>query len=145
MRRLALVSLFCLGGLGVGVAQKVPTIDQSLEMRSVGAPQMSPDGKHVVYEQTRTNWDANAFETDLWLADVATGEAHLLTTAVKSSNDAQWSPDGKWIAFLSDRVAPLDKSPAGKRQLYVIPANGGESQQLTKMESGVNGYEWAPD
>ena len=144
MRSLALVMLLCLGGSSA-FAQKVPTIDQSLEMRSVGAPKISPDGKHVVYEETRTNWDANAFETDLWLADVATGESHLLTTAVKSSSDAEWSPDGKWIAFLSDRVAPLDKSPAGKRQLYVIPANGGESQQLTKMENGVGGYEWAPD
>jgi len=136
---------FCLFVAGVAAAQKVPTIDQSLEMRSVGAPQISPDGKRVVYEETRTNWESNAFETDLWIADVATGESHLLTTTAKSANDAAWSPDGKWIAFLSDRVAPLDKSPAGKRQLYVIPANGGESQQLTKMENGVNGFEWAPD
>ena len=136
---------FCLFVAGVAAAQKAPTIDQSLEMRSVGAPQISPDGKRVVYEETRTNWESNAFETDLWIADVATGESHLLTTTAKSANDAAWSPDGKWIAFLSDRVAPLDKSPAGKRQLYVIPANGGESQQLTKMENGVNGFEWAPD
>jgi len=136
---------FCLFVAGVAAAQKVPTIDQSLEMRSVGAPQISPDGKRVVYEETRTNWESNAFETDLWIADVATGESHLLTTTAKSANDAAWSSDGKWIAFLSDRVAPLDKSPAGKRQLYVIPANGGESQQLTKMENGVNGFEWAPD
>ena len=142
MRYAALLVLAC---LGVAHGQKVPTIDQSLEMRSVGAPQISPDGKHVVYEETRTNWDANAFETDLWIADVATGESHLLTTAVKSSSDAQWSPDGKWIAFLSDRVAPLDKSPAGKKQLYYLPANGGEAQQLTKMENGVNGFDWAPD
>ena len=136
---------FCLLACSVGAAQRVPTIDQSLEMRGVGAPQISPDGKRVVYEETRTNWDANAFETDLWIVDVATGESHLLTTAAKSSSDAQWSPDGKWIAFLSDSVAPLDKSPAGKRQLYYLPANGGEAQQLTKMENGVIGFEWAPD
>ena len=101
-----------------GAQMKAPTIDQSLEMRSVGAPQISPDGRHVVYEETRTNWEANAFETDLWIADVAKGESHLLTTAAKSSTDAAWSPDGRWIAFLSDRVAPLAGSPAGKKQLY---------------------------
>lgn len=142
MRRAVLMMLM---GVSAVWGQKAPTIDQSLEMRSVNAPQISPDGRRVVYEETRTNWDANAFETDLWLADVATGESHLLTTAVKSSSDAAWSPDGMWIAFLSDRVAPLDKSPTGKRQLYRMPANGGEAQQLTKMENGVNGFEWAPD
>ena len=92
---------------------KAPSIDQSLEMQSVGAPQISPDGRHVIYEQTRTNWDANAWETDLWIADTATGKSHLLTLAAKSSTDASWSPDGNWIAFLSDRVAPMDKSAGG--------------------------------
>ncbi|MGA9587164.1 MAG: S9 family peptidase [Terracidiphilus sp.] len=132
-----------------GVAQtpsaKVPTIDQSLEMYSVGSPKISPDGKHVVYEQTRTNWDANAFETDLWIADVATGERHLLTTMGHSCNPAEWSPDGKWIAFVSDRPGSLPKSPDGKRQLWIMPAGGGEAQQITKMEKGVGGFDWAPD
>jgi len=125
--------------------QKAPTIDQSLEMHTVSAPKISPDGKRVVYEQSRTNWEANAFETDLWLANVANGERHLLTTAVKSSSNAEWSPDGRRIAFLSDRPAPLPGSPADKRQLYVMPADGGEAQQLTKLENGVNSFEWAPD
>ncbi len=127
------------------VSRRTPTIDQSLEMRSVSAPRIAPDGRHVVYEESRTNWEANAFETDLWLADVATGETRLLTLAAKSSTDAAWSPDGRWIAFLSDRVAPLPDSPAGRKQVYVMPADGGEAQQLTKMENGVNAFEWAPD
>jgi len=127
------------------VPTRTPTIDQSLEMQSVGSPMISPDGNRVIYEQTRTNWENNAFETDLWLADAATGERHRLTVAAKSSSDAAWSPDGKWIAFLSDRPAPMKDSPADKRQVYVMPADGGEAQQLTKMEKGVNSFEWAPD
>jgi Tol biopolymer transport system component len=119
-----------------GWAQGTPTIDQWLELRSVSAPQISPDGRHVVYEQSRTNWEANAFET---------GQARLLTVAAKRSTDAAWSRDGKWIAFLSDRVAPMAGSPAGKKQVYVMPAGGGEAQQLTKMENGVNAFAWAPD
>lgn len=124
---------------------KVPTIDQSLEMYSVNSPRISPDGKRVVYEQTRTNWEANAFETDLWIADVATGERHQLTMTGHSSNPAEWSPDGKWIAFVTDRPGVLPKSPEGKRQLWVMPADGGEGQQLTKMDEGVGGFQWSPD
>jgi dipeptidyl aminopeptidase/acylaminoacyl peptidase len=149
MKRMAAVVALAMG-VGVCGAQgkaalRVPTIDQSLEMQAVGAPQISPDGKHVVYEQTHTNWESNAFETDLWIADTATGKRHALTLAAKSSSDAAWSPDGAWIAFLSDRVGAMAGSPAGKRQLYVMPADGGEAQQLTKMEAGVNAFAWAPD
>jgi dipeptidyl aminopeptidase/acylaminoacyl peptidase len=144
----SLLVALSLAGSALGqtpASAKTPTIDQSLEMFSVGSPKISPDGRHVIYEQSRTNWESNAFETDLWLADVATGERHLLTTAAKSSNSADWSPDGRWIAFLSSRPAPLADSPKDKTQLYVMPADGGEAQQLTKMEQGVSGYDWAPD
>jgi len=124
---------------------KPPTIDQSLEMRSVGSPQISPDGTRVIYEETRTNWESNSFDTDLWITTIATGERHLLTTQAKSSNNASWSPDGRMIAFLSDRSAPLPKSPDGKSQLYVLPADGGEAQQITKLEEGVDTFVWTPD
>ena len=145
MIRSLLLSLSCAVTGVAAQSPAIPTIDQSLEMRSVNAPALSPDAKHVVYEETRTNWEANAFETDLWLAEVASGERHLLTLAMKSSSDARWSPDGRWIAFLSDRVAALPGSPAGKKQVYCMPAGGGEAQQMTKLENGVNAFEWAPD
>jgi dipeptidyl aminopeptidase/acylaminoacyl peptidase len=125
---------------------KSPTIDQSLEMQSVSSPQISPDGRRVIYEETRTDWEANAFQTDLWIADAATGERHLLTTvAARSTSNAKWSPDGHWIAFTSSRPAPLAGSPADKQQLYVLPSSGGEAQQVTKMEQGIDDFEWAPD
>ncbi len=127
------------------VPTRTPTIDQSLEMRSVAQPQISPDGRRVIYEQSRTDWESDAFLTDLWIADAATGERHQLTTAIKSSTDAAWSPDGRSIAFLSDRPGHLTGSPVDKKQLYVMPADGGEAQQLTKLEQGVNAFEWAPD
>jgi len=126
-------------------ASATPTIDQSLEWQNAYNPKISPDGKRVVYEVLKTNWEENAFERNLWIAEIASGEAHALTTAKKSSSDAEWSPDGRWMAFLSDRPAQIAGSPEGKKQVYVISVEGGEAQQLTKVENDVDGFEWAPD
>src|SRR5262249_9114767 len=94
---------------------------------------------------TSTNLQDNSVERNLWIADVASGETRPLTTAKKSSSGAEWSPDGKWIAFTSDRPAQISGSAADKRQLYVIAADGGEAQQITKAENDVSGFAWAPD
>jgi dipeptidyl aminopeptidase/acylaminoacyl peptidase len=122
-----------------------PTIDQSLEMKSAANPRISPDGRRVVYEVVATNWEDNAFDRNLWIAEVASGEVRPLTSAKKSSTGAEWSPDGKWIAFLSDRPGQISGSTADKKQLYVISADGGEAQQLTKVENDIAGFAWAPD
>ena len=126
-------------------ASTAPTIDQSLEWKSAYDPKISPDGKRITYEVQKANWEDNAFERSLWIVDVATGESHALTSAKKSSTNAAWSPDGKWIAFLSDRPGQIKDTPEGKKQLYVISTDGGEAQQLTKTENEVNAFEWAPD
>jgi dipeptidyl aminopeptidase/acylaminoacyl peptidase len=126
-------------------ASATPTIDQSLELQSASSPKISPDGKRVVYEVQKTNWEDNSFDRNLWIGDIATGETHALTTAKKSSTNAEWSPDGKWIAFLSDRPGQFAGTPEGKKQLYVISADGGEAQQVTKVDNDVNDFEWAPD
>src|SRR6267154_1157211 len=133
------------GKAAQAAASATPTIDQSLEWKAAFNPKISPDGMRVVYELQKTNWEENAFERNLWIADVATGESHALTSARKSSTNAGWSPDGKWIAFLSDRQRQITGTPDGKKQLYVISADGGEAQQLTKVENDVNALEWAPD
>ncbi len=127
------------------VASTVPTIDQSLEWQSAFNPKISPDGRRVVYEVQKTNWEENGFERNLWIGEIASGETHALTTAKKSSTNPAWSPDGRWIAFLSDRPGQIAGSAEGKKQLYVISADGGEAQQVTKVENDVNDFEWAPD
>ena len=149
---LAICGLLALsaGGQETGKAAKAtasttPTIDQSLEWKSAFNPKISPDGKRVVYEAQKANWEENAFERSLWIAEVATGESHALTSAKKSSTNAAWSPDGKWIAFLSDRPGQIKDTPEGKKQLYVISADGGEAQQMTKAENDIGAFEWAPD
>jgi dipeptidyl aminopeptidase/acylaminoacyl peptidase len=120
------------------------TIDEALEAPQIGGLALSPDGQRVVYDVTRTNWKANAFEHDLWIAD-RSGKSILLTTQMKTSSGAKWSPDGRWIAFLSDRPGQIAETKADTMQLYVIDPTGGEARQVTKLEDGVSGFEWAPD
>src|SRR2546421_110204 len=152
MRKVALIpvalaacGLLALSAGAQETASSTPTIDQSLEWKAALNPKISPDGMRVVYEIQKTNWEENAFERNLWIADIPAGESHALTSAKKSSTNAAWSPDGKWIAFLSDRPGQITGTPDGKKQLYVISADGGEAQQLTKVENDVHALEWAPD
>jgi dipeptidyl aminopeptidase/acylaminoacyl peptidase len=115
-----------------------PTIDQSLEMRTPASPQISPDGKRVVFELSKTNWEENAFETEIWMASAADPHRPFqLTAGKKSSTGPRWSPDGSQIAFISDRD--------GKRQIYAIAAEGGEARQLSKSETPVTAFHWSPD
>jgi dipeptidyl aminopeptidase/acylaminoacyl peptidase len=125
-------------------ASGVPSIDQALEAQTASGAALSPDGQRVVYEVSRTNWKDNAFERDLWIADRA-GNTHLLTAQVKSSSGAKWSPDGRWIAFASDRSGQVAETKADSRQIYVIDPTGGEARQVTKLEDGIDGFEWARD
>jgi dipeptidyl aminopeptidase/acylaminoacyl peptidase len=125
-------------------SSSVPTIDQALEAQAASGVALSPDGRQVVYELSRTNWKDNAFERDLWIAD-REGHAHLLTAQVKSSSGARWSPDGRWIAFASNRPGQIAETKADSRQIYVIDSMGGEARQVTKLDDGVDGFEWAPD
>ena len=125
-------------------ASKVPSIDQALEAQTASGAALSPDGQRVVYEVSRTNWKANAFERDLWIAD-RSGKTHLLTSQVKSSSGARWSPDGRWVAFASDRPGQVADTKADTRQIYIIDPSGGEARQVTKLDDGVDGYEWGPD
>src|SRR5258708_743358 len=114
-----------------------PTLDDSLNMKSVSGAQVSPDGRYVAYSVQQANWEENEFVTQIWIAVPATGERYQLTSGKKSSGGVVWSPDSRRLAFTSDRD--------GKRQIYVISPSGGEAMQLTNEETGVGAIAWAPD
>jgi dipeptidyl aminopeptidase/acylaminoacyl peptidase len=114
-----------------------PTVDQILSLKRAGSPEISPDGRWVAYTVRETNWDDNAYDTQIWLADATTGATRQLTNAKKSSQSPAWSPDGARLAFISDRT--------DKRQIYVINPFGGEADALTSLEEGVSSFAWAPD
>jgi dipeptidyl aminopeptidase/acylaminoacyl peptidase len=121
----------------VSLGAQTPTFEQSLNLKSASSPRLSPDGRFIAYTVSETNWDENAFETQIWMATPATGEHYQLTHAKKSSSDPRWSPDSKRLAFLSDRD--------GTEQIYMISPAGGEATQLTHFEGGVTEFEWSPD
>jgi dipeptidyl aminopeptidase/acylaminoacyl peptidase len=121
----------------LALPKSAPTVDQILSLKRAGSPQISPDGRWIAYTVRETNWDDNAYETQIWLADAATGATRQLTNAKKSSRAPSWAPDGSKLAFISDRT--------DKNQLYVINPLAGEAEALTTLEDGINTSEWAPD
>ncbi len=117
--------------------QTAPTVDQILSLKRVGSPQISPDGRYVAYTVREADWDENAYETQIWIADAVAGGTRQLTSSKKSSRAPAWAPDGSRLAFISDRT---DKS-----QIHVINPRAGEAEALTTLEDGVSAFEWAPD
>ncbi len=113
---------------------QAPTAKDALSMQRASAAVISPDGNHVAYLLSRTDWEENAYGSDLYIADLATGKSLKLTASRKSVNAPEWSVDSKRIAFSSDRD--------GKQQLYIIPVGGGEALQLTDHETPVGAFEW---
>ena len=113
-----------------------PSIDDVINLKRAGAPAISPNGRQVAYTIREANWDENAYETEIWIGDAATGQSRQVTNAKKSSSQPAFSPDGAWLGFVSDRD--------GKRQLYRIAPGGGEAEKLTTTEEGVNNFAWSP-
>jgi len=120
------------------LAASTPTIDDLVELRSAGSPRVSPDGSRVAYLVNTTDWKQDAFVSQIWIAVPATGRSFQLTRGEKSASQPQWSPDGKWLAFITERGG-------GKAQVYAVATLGGEAVPLTKAENGVGGFEWSRD
>lgn len=117
---------------------RVPSLDDLLTLKSVGGAQISPDGKWVAYTVSYGDFKLDAFITQIWLANSGTGKSFQLTRGDKSSTTPRWSPDGQWLAFLSNRVED-------KNQIFLIDPSGGEARQLTKSETAINNFAWSED
>jgi dipeptidyl aminopeptidase/acylaminoacyl peptidase len=129
------------------------TSDDILAMKTVSDAQVSPDGKWVAYVVSELNADRSEYQTDVWLVSTAGGEARRLTASTAADEFPRWSPDGKLVAFLSERPRPnvkpdAPKDPGGdeaKRQLWLIHQDGGEAWMLSDAKGGVSSFEWSRD
>jgi dipeptidyl aminopeptidase/acylaminoacyl peptidase len=158
------LSVLPLSGFGQG--SHVATLAESLSRTSIRAPAISPDARSVAYLQRETNWKENEFVWQLWRVDVGSGKAVQLTRGKKSVASAAWSPDGRWLAFVTEReanviepYAAVEKDAAAKedgksatsaakpaaKQIWVIAPDGGEAWPLTKSETDVDEFQWTKD
>jgi dipeptidyl aminopeptidase/acylaminoacyl peptidase len=136
--RSLILLLLALCALPAQAQKRTPTVDELLNIKSIGGARISPDGKYVVYSVNETDWKQDAFTSQIWLAETATGKSFQFTRGEKSVNDAQWAPSGEYLAFTSARGGD-------KNQIFLIRPDGGEAQQLTKAENGINGFSWSSD
>jgi dipeptidyl aminopeptidase/acylaminoacyl peptidase len=159
-----LVVLFSLPAVAHGQSmasaqgKHTPTIDESLSLKGIFSPMISPDGRFVAYRLGETNWKDNEFTSQLWLVNFQ------LTRGKHAPGGAEWSPDGKWLAFVAEResseIEPLaeekkeekkdEKKDEGggkpaSHQIWLISPEGGEAWQLTKATTDVGDFEWSKD
>lgn len=120
-----------------GQEKKDPSFEEVLSLQHIGSPKISPDGKHVVFTRSSTDWKENRYDTELWLSGNGEVPFQLTNNPDGSSFSPLWSPDGKWISFISGR--------SGKNQIYVISPRGGEPFQVTEEERSVGSHRWSPD
>jgi dipeptidyl aminopeptidase/acylaminoacyl peptidase len=115
------------------------TPELAMKVKSVGAVRASPDGRKVVYTVSEAVMtpEKSEYVTQIWLANIDGTDSLQLTFAEKSSENPQWSPDGKMIAFTSSR--------GGKSNLYVLRLIGGEAEQTTDVKTAVGNFAWSPD
>jgi len=108
-----------------------------LELRILEDPQFSPDGTRVAFAVTEP-WKADKQTRHVWLYDLTVKQLHQLTFSQKSESFPRWSPDGKRLAFLSDREGE-------HQQIYVLAMEGGEASAVTKGKASVSAFSWSPD
>ena len=126
------MNLLCVAAL----ASSLLTPEQTLDRRSIAEIAFSPDGTRLAFtvsEPVRGTSRARS----IWLLDVVSGRVRQITFSGKSDSSPRWSPDGRAIAFLSDRD--------GEPQLYLLPLNGGEAEKLTNRRDRISEFRWSPD
>jgi dipeptidyl aminopeptidase/acylaminoacyl peptidase len=116
------------------------TRDDITRIRWVSDPRIAPDGRRVAFVVTTLDTERDEALSSVWLVDTDGGEPRRFTTGPRRDSAPRWSPDGRWLAFLSEREGPKKKP-----QLWVLPADGGEACRLTDLPNGAGDPVWAPE
>jgi len=133
---IAVAAVICFEGAAEGAGRPF-RFDELAKVKRLGAFDVSPDGKWVVYALGTPVVAENRTASELWLAPIAGGAPRSLTTGQKRDSDPAFSPDGRRVAFLSNR----DRSS----QIWTLVLPGGEPAKATSFPTGVNGFRWSPD
>jgi dipeptidyl aminopeptidase/acylaminoacyl peptidase len=120
---------------------QVADIDGFREVRDLD---IAPDGAWVAYAVGIADVARDKDEADLWLSNWEGTEHIRLTTSPDRESSPRFSPDGKWIAFLSGRPRGADDKAKGA-QLWLLSRQGGEARRLTDRKGGAGDFDWSPD
>ena len=134
-----LVTLVSHSGTSSAQSRRAMSPLDLIEVPRVLDPQLSPDGRQVLYVLEKPDWKANRRVGHIWRINADGSGAVQLTHGERGENNPRWSPDGSRIAFLTRRGDNEDV------QIYVLEADGGEARQLTKHGAAVSNIQWAPD
>jgi dipeptidyl aminopeptidase/acylaminoacyl peptidase len=135
MKKTVLV-MMALAGAVLTAQSLVLSPEQTLNRRAIGDLEFSPDRSRLVFTVTEPV-NGTARQRHIWMLDVASGRLRQLTLSAKSDSSPRWAPDGRSIAFLSDRD--------GAAQLYLLPMSGGEADKLTDRKESIGAFRWSPD
>ena len=146
MRKTLVAAALVLVSISSPLAQskRAVTFDDVLAIKAVGGATLSPDGSQVLYTVRQWVAEKERMEARTHIWSVATNgstPARQITSGEKGDSQPQWSPDGKFISFVSARGAGEDV----KAQVYVMRADGGEAARLTDSKENVSSYSWSPD
>ena len=129
------------------------TIEDLYAIQFLSRPRISPDGRRVAFVVTTIDEDRHEYRSSIWAAPIESGEVTRFTGGTANAHSPCWSPDGRWLAFVTDREGELPgkdakeqkKQGQGKGQIWLIPSDGGEAHQLTFMPHGASNPTWSPD
>ncbi|HLZ69030.1 MAG TPA: S9 family peptidase [Dehalococcoidia bacterium] len=118
-----------------------------LRVRTVSDPQVAPDGSCIAYVVAETDREADEFRSHVWIAPLDGGEPYQLTRGPHKDGSPRWSPDGKTLAFVSNRAAEGEKNGDNTKrpsQIWLIGERG-EPRRLTNAARGAGSPAWSPD
>ena len=134
MRRLLLLLAAC----ALAFAQKKPfDVNALLELKRIGDPQISPDGKLVAFTVQTVDVAANKKPVQVWVVPLEGGTPRQITQDGESNQRPRWSPDSKRIAYVSDR--------GGSSQIWMMDPDGGNAKQITNLSTEADGHIFSPD
>ncbi len=121
-----------------GADTRALRVDDVFALKQVADPRLSPDGTWVAYTVRTMDPKADESDVDVYMAPLAGGDALRVTTSKKPESQPRFSPDGRYLAFLSERDGK-------KGQVWLLERRGGEAVKLTDYKGGVSSFEWSPD